>query len=86
PPFFKKGIMQQEEISRYSKKLMEQFDIKATDSKQIIKFLSGGNQQKVIVSREVSQDPTVIIAAQPTRGLDIGAIEYNKKISRNFGQ
>jgi len=76
PPFFKKGVIQKEEISRDSKKLIEQFDIKATDSKQIIKFLSGGNQQKVIISREISQDPIVIIAAQPTRGLDIGATEY----------
>jgi len=76
PPFFKRGVIQEEEISRASKKLIEQFNIKATDSKQKIKFLSGGNQQKIIISREVSQDPTVIIAAQPTRGLDIGATEY----------
>lgn len=76
PPFSKRGILNKDAIKLYANKMITDFDIKTTDSEQKIRFLSGGNQQKVIVSREVSRDPRVIVAAQPTRGLDIGAIEY----------
>ncbi len=55
---------------------MEKFDIRPRNSNYLAGELSGGNQQKVIIAREVTNDPEVLIAAQPTRGLDVGAIEY----------
>lgn len=75
-PFAKKGKLQHEEISKYAKKLIEKFDVRPQDENHYVKALSGGNQQKVIIAREVSNDPDVLIAAQPTRGLDVGAIEF----------
>ncbi len=74
--FSRKGIIRNHEVAKHSESMIRQFNIKASGAKQAIGSLSGGNQQKVIISREVSQDPCLIIAAQPTRGLDIGAIEY----------
>lgn len=56
--------------------MIDEFDIRCSGSKEQIDSLSGGNQQKVIIARELSRDPKIIIAAQPTRGIDIGAIEY----------
>lgn len=75
-PFSKYGIIQKRVLNGHSEKMISEFGVKASGSEQKIGNLSGGNQQKVIVSREVSQDPCVIVAAQPIRGLDIGAIEY----------
>ncbi|MDF2609178.1 MAG: transporter related protein [Lachnospiraceae bacterium] len=75
-PFSSKGILKKQEVEKHSKDMIECFQIKVSGLHQSIGSLSGGNQQKVIVSREVSQNPHLIIAAQPTRGLDIGAIEY----------
>jgi simple sugar transport system ATP-binding protein len=75
-PFSSKGILKKREVEKHSKDMIECFQIKVSGLHQSIGSLSGGNQQKVIVSREVSQNPHLIIAAQPTRGLDIGAIEY----------
>ncbi len=74
--FADKGILAQNRIKKYSREVIDNFDIRCSDSKEIISSLSGGNQQKVIIGRELSGDPQVIIAAQPTRGLDVGAIEY----------
>lgn len=76
PPFFKRGMLQKNVIKRHSDDMIKKYDIKTPSAEQKIKFLSGGNQQKVILSREISQDPVFVLAAQPTRGLDIGAIEY----------
>lgn len=76
PPFFKRGMLQKKIIKKHSDEMIEKFDIKTPSAEQKIKFLSGGNQQKVILSREISQNPIFVLAAQPTRGLDIGAIEY----------
>jgi len=76
PPFFRKGLLQKKVLKKHSVDMIEKFDIKTPGAEQNIKLLSGGNQQKVIISREVSQDPVFVLAAQPTRGLDIGAIEY----------
>ena len=76
PKFSRKGIIRNREVEKHSESMISQFKIKASGAKQSIGSLSGGNQQKVIISREVSQNPCLIIAAQPTRGLDIGAIEY----------
>ena len=64
------------ELTEYSKEMIEKFDIKVPGPEHTIGNLSGGNQQKVILSREVSHSPGLIIAAQPIRGLDIGAIEF----------
>lgn len=59
-----------------AEKLIKLFDIRPTDARLTAKSLSGGNQQKMIIAREVSSNPDILIAAQPTRGLDVGAIEY----------
>lgn len=75
-PFAKKGILLQKTITRYSQQLIERFQVRCSQSKELMDVLSGGNQQKVVIARELSSDPQVIIAAQPTRGLDVGAIEY----------
>ena len=59
-----------------AKKLLTEFDVRGGGPLTLASSLSGGNQQKVIVAREVSRDPRVLVAAQPTRGLDVGAIEF----------
>lgn len=64
------------EIGKYAEKFIKQFDIRPPYKETIVKELSGGNQQKVIVARELSKEPKLLIASQPTRGLDIGAIEF----------
>jgi len=78
-PFSTKGRLNHKAISDFSKELIEKFDIRPRDHMHIAGELSGGNQQKVILAREISNDPDVLIAAQPTRGLDVGAIEYVHK-------
>lgn len=78
-PFSNKGILNYKEIKKFAKELIEKFDIRPTDETRIARTLSGGNQQKVIIAREVTNDPDLLIAAQPTRGLDVGAIEYVHK-------
>jgi simple sugar transport system ATP-binding protein len=62
-------------ISR-ARKLLQEFDVRGGGPQTRASALSGGNQQKVVIAREVGGDPDVLIAAQPTRGLDVGAIEY----------
>jgi simple sugar transport system ATP-binding protein len=59
-----------------AKKLLAEFDVRGGGPHTPARALSGGNQQKVVVAREVGNDPRVLIAAQPTRGLDVGAIEF----------
>lgn len=76
PPFSSFGHMNHQRINEYAQRLIEDYQIKASSSKTLVQYLSGGNQQKVIISRELSRDPEVIVAAHPTRGVDIGAIEY----------
>lgn len=78
-PFSTKGRLNHKAISDFSKELIEKFDVRPRDDMHIAGELSGGNQQKVILAREISNDPDVLIAAQPTRGLDVGAIEYVHK-------
>lgn len=75
-PFSVNGIVRERELRDFTKATIESYNIKTTGTQQTMRYLSGGNQQKVIISREVGHDPQVIIAAQPTRGLDIGATEY----------
>ncbi|MDA3812639.1 MAG: ATP-binding cassette domain-containing protein, partial [Candidatus Cloacimonetes bacterium] len=78
-PFAKKGILQYNNIRIYAKKLIDKFDVRPREESKKARTLSGGNQQKVIIAREVSNDPDLLIAVQPTRGLDVGAIEFVHK-------
>ena len=75
-PYSSRGVLNREEISAFAKQLIKSFDVRPPDENYLAKELSGGNQQKVIIAREVSNDPDVLVASQPTRGLDVGAIEY----------
>ena len=63
-------------INKHVRELMDRFEIQATGPSSPAKSLSGGNQQKLIVGRELAKDPAIIVASQPTRGLDIGAAHY----------
>ncbi|BAZ17141.1 sugar ABC transporter ATP-binding protein [Calothrix sp. NIES-4071] len=75
PPFSRRGLLQQEVIKRNAVSAMEEFDIRAPDVNVEVSQLSGGNQQKIVLARELAGEPSLIIAMQPTRGLDVGAIE-----------
>lgn len=75
-PFSKVGQMQIKPIEDYATRLAEAFDVRPRQIHALAQNLSGGNQQKVILAREVSRDPELLIAAQPTRGLDVGAIQF----------
>ncbi len=71
------GFLKFPEINKYSDKLIEKFDIRSGQGgNTMTRSMSGGNQQKAIVAREIDKDPDLLIAVQPTRGLDVGAIEY----------
>ncbi|MHA5123747.1 ABC transporter ATP-binding protein [Oenococcus oeni] len=78
-PYARMGILQGKAIADHAKKLIKQFDVKMTSIDEPAGSLSGGNQQKAVVARELSRDSKLIVAAQPTRGLDVGAIEYIHK-------
>lgn len=88
-PFNNHGILEYADINQNGKDLIEKFDIRSQSEKEAVGSLSGGNQQKVIVAREISSKPDLLIAANPTRGVDVGAIEYiHEKINdeRNDGR
>ncbi len=76
PPFAKKGLISKKIVEENWQKERNDYQIKATGGDEQARMLSGGNQQKVILARELSSDPAFLIANQPTRGLDIGASEY----------
>jgi ABC-type uncharacterized transport system ATPase subunit len=79
-PYSKNGLLDWDQIGRYAKKVIEQFDVRAgEEGSSLARSLSGGNQQKAIVGREIDRNPNLLIAVQPTRGLDVGAIEYIHK-------
>ncbi|KOS25697.1 heme ABC transporter ATP-binding protein [Bacillus anthracis] len=78
-PFSKKGILNFSKITQKAKALIEQFDVRTPSEQTLARALSGGNQQKVVIAREVDRNPDLLIAAQPTRGLDVGAIEFIHK-------
>jgi general nucleoside transport system ATP-binding protein len=79
PPFAKGVNLQQEEISKSADKLIQEYDIRTPSRLVSSGSLSGGNQQKVIIARELSRPIKLLIASQPTRGLDVGSIEYIHK-------
>ncbi len=79
-PYSKGGMLNSSEILAYTKGLIKDYDIRPDNCEnQPVRGLSGGNQQKVIIAREISNEPDLLIAVQPTRGLDVGAIEYVHK-------
>lgn len=75
-PFSKKGIMNYKEVNEKAKSLIEEFDVRTQGVDELARALSGGNQQKLIIGREILRNPDLLIAALPTRGLDVGAIEF----------
>lgn len=81
PQFTNKfGLLKRKEIREYSDRLIEEYDIRSGQgSSTIVRSMSGGNQQKAIIAREIDKDPDLLIAVQPTRGVDIGAIEFIHK-------
>jgi simple sugar transport system ATP-binding protein len=79
PPFARGIVLQQEAIDANARKLIEDFDVRTPSPYVPISTLSGGNQQKTIVARELSRPVKLLLASQPTRGLDVGSIEYIHK-------
>ena len=76
PGFQKLGFLNFDRINTYADELIEKYDVRSGQGKDTIaRSMSGGNQQKAIVAREIDQNPDLLIAVQPTRGLDVGAIE-----------
>ena len=79
-PFSKNGLINRSKITEYANNIIETFDVRAGEGgKSMARSLSGGNQQKGIIGREVQSNPDLLIAVQPTRGLDVGSIEYIHK-------
>ncbi len=80
PEFQNKGIINKDEVRQYAEKIIEQYDVRSSQGPvTIARTMSGGNQQKAIVGREIDKNPELLVAVQPTRGLDVGAIEFIHK-------
>ncbi len=75
PPFMNHKVLQWEEILEHAKKMVKEYDIKTYSVNSKARTLSGGNQQKIVVSRELNEKPALVIASQATRGLDLGAVD-----------
>ena len=79
-PFSKNGLINRNKITEYANEIIDTFDVRSGEGgKSITRSLSGGNQQKGIIGREIQSNPDLLIAVQPTRGLDVGSIEYIHK-------
>lgn len=77
PGFQKSGLIQHEAVQSYAETLIEKYDIRSGQGAgTVVRSMSGGNQQKAIIAREIDKNPELLVAIQPTRGLDVGAIEY----------
>ena len=70
------GWLSPTQMADRARGLLKEYDVRGGETDTLASSLSGGNQQKVVIARELSADPKVLIAAQPTRGLDVGAIEF----------
>lgn len=75
-PFSIRGFLQARPILDNARQLIQRFDVRAPGAQVEARVLSGGNQQKVVLARELSEQPALIVASQPTRGLDVGATEF----------
>lgn len=79
PPFSRLGFLQEEAITAHAERLIRDYDVRPPSTEVSAQSYSGGNAQKLIVARELERDPQILIASQPTRGVDIGAIEFIHK-------
>lgn len=80
PGFQRLGFINFKKVEDYAENLIKQYDVRSGQgTKTVARSMSGGNQQKAIIAREIGDDPELLIAVQPTRGLDVGAIEYIHK-------
>lgn len=75
-PFTRRGLLDLNQIKDFSDRIIKKFGIKTPNSRATARTLSGGNQQKIVVARELERKPRLLVAVQPTRGVDVGAIEY----------
>ncbi len=78
-PYAKRGIMHSKAIAETARTRIHDYDVRTPSEHVLAGNLSGGNQQKLVLARELGRDPELLIAAQPTRGLDVGAIEFVHK-------
>jgi ABC-type uncharacterized transport system ATPase subunit len=76
PELSRRGWLQVRKIASRARKLLSEFDVRGGGANSLATSLSGGNQQKVVIAREIASNPTMLVAHQPTRGLDVGAIEF----------
>ena len=75
--FQEHGVINQSEVRKYANNLIQSFDVRSGQGPvTVVRSMSGGNQQKAIIAREIDRQPQLLVAVQPTRGLDVGAIEY----------
>ena len=75
--FQKRGVIRSDKVRAYAERLIDEFDIRSAEGAvTIVRSMSGGNQQKAIIAREIDRKPDLLVAVQPTRGLDVGAIEF----------
>lgn len=76
-------LIDRQAIAKFANREVERFDIRPADSSRVVSSLSGGNQQKVVIARALSRNPKVLVAVNPTRGLDVGAIAYVHRALRS---
>jgi simple sugar transport system ATP-binding protein len=76
PELSRRGVLQIRTIASRAHRLLKEYDVRGGDESSLASSLSGGNQQKVCIAREIASNPSLLIAHQPTRGLDVGAIEF----------
>ena len=76
PPFAKRGVLQLQFLKQFAQEKIQEFDVRSQGIETRAGQLSGGNQQKVVLARELSRDLSLLVASQPTRGLDVGSIEF----------
>jgi simple sugar transport system ATP-binding protein len=76
PPASRRGILDLRRIAHDATRLMQRYDVRARSPQQLVRFLSGGNQQKVVLAREIDGQPNILVIMQACKGLDVGAIEF----------